>query len=155
MTSKSLAFVIVEPSKKGFTASLRIESLLSIEEDPEGLLKKVTELYEYSIGRMRSLLAEMQKRRLQREPIPARMMWEIGDAVFDLRNKMESLSLQLDNIYAHLTRDLQVKRMWLEKAIIFRRYIPKKNVIPKSLSWGHCRNELRKVAKLLQESSPH
>jgi len=33
---------------------------------------------------------------------------------------------------------LGVKKKWLEKAIIFRRYVDDKNAIPKNLNWGKC-----------------
>lgn len=154
MTSKKPAFVTIEPMDCQFTALLSIEGLLSLEGDPESLLKKAAELYERTIIEMRSLIAEMQAYRAHRKPIPARMMWKLGDTIFQLRDGLEALSLQLDDVYRHLVRDLGVKRKWLEKAIIFRRYLPSEDLIPQSLNWGRCEKGTRRVAEKLRQGLP-
>jgi len=51
-------------------------------------------------------------------------------------NNLYKLNLQIDNLYYHLTRDLNINRKWLEKVIIFRRYISDQEFIPESALWG-------------------
>ena len=123
-------------------------------EDPEATLRQAAEIYKRAIKRMRSLVVEIRRARADHKPIRARKMWDIGQAVFLLRDRLESLSLELDNLYDHLVRDLGVKRKWLEKAIIFRRYLPHKQLIPTSLRWGRCEKGTRRVALKLAEGLP-
>ena len=116
--------------------------------------KKAAGFYEHTIAAMCSLIAEMQTYKERREPIPARIMWKLGDSIFRLKNQLETLSLQLDGIYAHLIRDLGVKREWLEKVIIFRRYLLREDLIPQSLNWSRCYREIRRTAERLQKGLP-
>ena len=60
----------------------------------------------------------------------------------------------MDSIYAHLTRDLDVKRKWLEKVIIFRRYIQEEAAIPKAAYWGMFEHGTRRKAEQLQAGVP-
>jgi hypothetical protein len=152
VTSKKLAFITVEPSNGHFEAFLSVEGLLSIEGDPELVLQDAAKLYERAITTMRSLIAEMHDCRIHRKPILARMMWKLGDTIFKLRDELKTLSLELDDTYGHLVRDLNVKRKWLEKVIIFRRYIPDEDLIPESLNWGRCEKGTRRVAERLREN---
>jgi hypothetical protein len=131
-----------------------MESAIVSEINPETVLRKATNTYEQSITRMRSLMTEIQAAKTKRGFISARKMWQLGDYIFKLKDDLEKLSLELDGVYAHLTRDLGVKRMWLEKVIIFRRYLPDKSFIPESLNWGRCRNEPRQVAENLRKGLP-
>jgi len=70
-----------------------------------------------------------------------------------LKDSLEILGLQLDSMYKHLTRDLGVKKKWLEKVIILRRYIENEEIIPQSLNWGRCEKGTRKVAKKISEGT--
>lgn len=153
--SKQIVSVTIEPRNDGFVAFLSMTGFLSIGEDPEVLLRKVAKLYENAIGRMHSIILEMRSLRAHRKSIPARMMWKIGYTIFELRDNLAELSLQLDDIYRHLARDLGVKRKWLEKAIIFRRYLPKEEMIPESMRWGLCEHGTRRVAEKLRQDFPH
>jgi hypothetical protein len=98
---------------------------------------------------MRAIVSEIQALRSVHKLTPARTIWKLGDAVFELTDKLRRLSLEIDGLYDHLTRDLGVKRMWVEKVIIFRRYIPDKKLIPRSVSWGPCRDAPRAAAENL------
>lgn len=149
MNSNKLPFITIEPKDSQFTAFLSVEGLLSLD-DPEAVLQEAAEIYEHSVAKMRSLIAVMQECRLHRKPMPARMMWRLGDTIFQLRDELEALSLQLDNTYAHLVRDLGVKRKWLEKAIIFRRHLLSEDLIPESLNWGRCEKGTRRAAERLR-----
>jgi len=150
VTGEKLVFVSFEPSNGHFTAFLPMEELISGDNDPEPTLRKAAEVYEHSIIKMRNLVKEIQDFRDNRKLLPARKVWQLGDAVFELQDNLNRLSLQLDGLYDHLVRDLGVKRKWLEKVIIFRRYLPDENAIPQSLNWGRCKNGTRRAAEKLR-----
>ena len=154
METGDLAFVTIEPIDESFMALVSLDDLLLIVGDPESILHRSAKLYGRTILLMRSLLAEIQAHKACHKPISARLMWKLGDAIFHLREELETLSLQLNGTYEHLVRDLGVKREWLEKPVIFRRYVPKENLIPETLSWGRCRNRIRKAAEQLCKGLP-
>jgi len=151
VTVEKLAFISFEPSDRQFRAFLPMEELISADNDPEPTLKKAAEVYEHSIIKMRNLVKEIQNFRDNRKLLPARKVWQLGDAIFELQDNLSKLSLQLDGLYDHLVRDLGVKRKWMEKVIIFRRYLPSENAIPQSLNWGRCRNGSRRAAEKLRK----
>jgi hypothetical protein len=154
MTSEELIFVTVEPRDSHFKAFVSVEGLMAINGDPEAALQKAAELYESAIINMRSLIAGIETHRAHRKPVPARIVWKLGDAIFQLRNQLEALSLQLDDVYAHLVRDLCMKRKWLEKVIILRRYLPREDLIPQSLNWGRLEKGTRRLAEKLRGGLP-
>lgn len=151
MTREKLAFVSFEPSNEQFRAFLPMEELLLGDDDLEFKLKEALKVYQRSIVKMRNLVKEIQTFRDNRKLLPARKVWELGDAIFELQHELNKLSLQLDSLYDHLVRDLGVKRKWLEKVIIFRRYLPNENVIPQSLNWGRCEKGTRQAAEKLRK----
>ena len=53
-----------------------------------------------------------------------------------LNDNLSKIDLQIDNTYYHLVRDLGVNRKWLEKVVIFRRYIQQIELIPETAIWG-------------------
>ena len=154
MTLDDLAFVSFEPKNTHFRGSLSVEAVLGSECDPEAVLRKATSIYERSLERMRALLDQIEAARSSPRLIPARAVWQVGDSVFHLRDELQALGLQLDGVYTHLNRDLGVKRKWLEKAIILRRYLPHQALIPQSLNWGRCEKGTRRVAQRLSKGLP-
>jgi hypothetical protein len=151
VTSDRLVFVGFEPKDGQFVAFLSIEGLLSTDRNPEAVLRKAAKVYERSTLRMKSLVAEIQACRAERKLVPARKIWHLGDTIFELISQLQELSLEIDRLYDHLVRDLGVKRKWLEKVIIFRRYLPDKEPIPKALNWGCCEKGTRRVAERLRD----
>jgi len=150
MSKNDLSPVSFKPHEGHFIAFLPMEQFLSKDEDPEPVLKKAAQLYEYSILRMQSVVTDINTLRNHNNPIPARKIWELGELIFGLTRGLERLSFQLDGIYDHLVRDLGTKRKWLEKVIILRRYIPDKNIIPESLNWGRFEKGTRRKAEKLR-----
>ena len=150
MSKNDLSLVSFKPHGGHFIAFLPMEQFLSKDKDPEPELKKAAQLYESSILRMRKLVSEINSLRNHHNQIPAIKIWELGDLIFGLTRELESLSFQLDSIYDHLVRELGAKRKWLEKAIILRRYIPDKNIIPESLNWGRFEKGTRRKAEKLK-----
>jgi len=147
--TEELSFISFEPSAERFKAYLALESLASSTANPEVLLEEASLLYGKSITRLRHLLSQVERIRNSGRVIPARKIWDIGNEIFKLTKDMAKLSVQIDDLYAHLLRDLQVNRKWLEKVITFRRYLPQKKYIPPSLNWGKCEKGTRRVAELL------
>jgi hypothetical protein len=150
MTRDRPTFVSFESSRGKFFAFLPMDRVLTIEGNPEVLTHKAAITYERAILRMRNLMTRINTARSAHKPVPARVVWEVGNMVFTLRGDLEKLSLQLNGVYAHLTRDIGVKRQWLEKAIILRRYLPDKILIPVNLNWGRCEKGTRRVADRLR-----
>jgi hypothetical protein len=142
-----LWFVQLEPGSRGVRASLVADAVFSLPEDPERLLKKAGDIYATQLVLMRAVVSDIHELRKARRHVPARKMWQLGDLVFRLRDAFAKHSLQLDDLYHHLTRDLGVKRKWLEKAIILRRYLPQQKMIPLSLNWGRCEKGTRRIAR--------
>lgn len=145
-----LTFVSFEPKDGGFWASLPLEEFVLMESDPDCLLKKATEQYARHITAMRVGVAEIRTLRAGHKLTPARHVWYLGDEIFKLTEGMRQLSLEIDGLYEHLARDLGVKRKWLEKVVIFRRYLPSEKSVPPSLNWGRCEKGTKRVAQRLR-----
>ena len=149
-----LAFVTIGPAGSQYAARMAIEGLLSCEEDPRAVLERGSAKYLKHIEAMRRLLERIQDHRAQHTPTPARLVWQVGDAVFSLSHDLLHLRLQLDDTYAHLVRDLRVRRKWLEKAVILRRYLPSQSHIPPRLPWGALEKGTRRKAMCLLSGQP-
>jgi len=146
-------FVSFHPQGDRFVAFLAVDDVLDSCKDPESLLQRAASVYINWLSKMRAIVAEIDAYRKSRRLLSARRVWHLGDAVFGMRSELTRLSLEVDDLYAHLVRDLGVKRKWLEKVIILRRYIPDPNMIPDSLNWGRCEKGTRRVAQELAKGS--
>lgn len=154
MKSNKLTFVAFEPQNDHFKGFLSIEAVMNHKGDIENLLNQSIRLYEKYIKNIRHLIKDIQLAKAKRKPIAARKIWEIGDIIFKLKFELKRISLELDGLYDHLVRDLKVKQKWLEKVIIFRRYISDKKKIPVSLNWGRCEKGTRRIAERLTKGLP-
>ena len=144
-----LAFVAFEPREDGFIASVPMDQLDVLGERPEALLKEACAVYGRSVGIMRSLLSDLERLKANRIAIPARNVWELGNAVVNLVETLRQASLELDALYEHLSRDLGINKKRLGTIVTFRRYLPNKNKIPASLRWNQCEKNARGVAEQL------
>jgi hypothetical protein len=138
-------FVSFHPLGERYIASMSLEGVLN-DWDPEATLRDASALYEDFIRKARTLMCEIAVCRSQKRSIPARKVWRLGDAIFAFVEALRRSSLEIDGLYDHLTRDLNVTRGWLEKVIIFRRYMPEENLIPSDASWGRLRNRPKSAA---------
>lgn len=155
MTTKPTSFITFEPKGGKFSAFLPIETAIKRESDLESELSKLTKIYGDSINEMRFILKRIQETRTNKKPVPAYQIWRLGNKIFLLTDKLENFSFQLDDLYNHLVRDLEVKRKWLEKVIIFRRYIPDEKAISKKLKWGIFeKGTRRKAGQLVNGLTP-
>lgn len=149
MTASAPMFVEFRFSDDRAHALLPFDSVLASNRDLERLARKAARAYETAIASMRRQLDLIAKRRKGGASISARSIWKLGDTILRLVATLAGLGLEIDGLYAHLTRDLSVKRKWLEKVISFRRHIPDQERIPRTLSWGHCAKQVRVCAARL------
>ena len=155
MIKGKLAFISFEPNAERFRAFLSIEGFILSNKDPELTIRKAVKIYENSIIKMRTFIKDIHSIRDNHQLLPARKVWQLGNAIFGLQGKLNKLSLQLDGFYDHLVRDLGVKRKWLEKVITFRRYLPDEKAIPQLLNWGRCCEKgTRRAAEKLSRGLP-
>lgn len=154
MNTGNLVFISFRPKNDQFRGFLAFEAAFTTKRNPEVVMKKATIIYDRSIRKITSFLADIKAARLSHILIPARKVWEVGDAIFNLKDELEELGLQIDSIYDHLTRDLNVKRKWLEKVIILRRYLPRAELIPESLNWGCLEKGTRRKTERLMRGLP-
>ena len=145
-----LILITFEPSNDYFTGFVEIESISSLGKNPERIIDKGSKIYGSSLKKMRTLLANVKSvKKGKRRLVLAKDIWLLGDAIFELKSKLANESLELNDLYSHLVRDLQVKRKWLEKVIIFRRYVSKMTLIPKSVNWGRFEKGTKRVSEML------
>lgn len=146
---KNLILISFQPSGQEFIARVSLESFSSIGNNPEASLRKAGSKYSRSIRSMRKHLDEMNDMKTNRDIIPARKVWKLGDCIFSLVKDMEQMSFCINGLYDHLIRELAVKRMWVKKVVIFRRYIQNQKSIPRRLPWGRCSSSPRKTAEAI------
>jgi len=147
MNNSEPLLVSFKSNGNSYTAYIPLNQFLETDKDVESILKQLAKIYQNYIVLMRENLAEIENFRSTRKPLPARLVWKLGGLIFKLTESLETEGFQIDGIYEHLVRDLQVKRKWLEKVIILRRYVPKQNMIPETLNWGRFEKGTRKKAE--------
>lgn len=150
MMFKNLSFIGFIPEHEKFKGSLSLDAAFDSESDPQTLIKKSEMVYQKYIESMRLVIKDLGEMKSKRLRIPASKIWVLGDNIFLLKKNLENLGLQVDDLYMHLIRDLGVKRKWLEKVVILRRYVIDKNFIPKESNWGMFDKSTAKKARLLQ-----
>lgn len=150
----SLAFVSFDPADGRFSGSMSIDDALEEARDTDTLLTTAAETYQKRLRRMAATVAWIQDLRQRRQLTPAQAIWELGDEIFQLGSDLASLGLQLDGVYQHLERDLHVKRKWLEKVVILRRYVPDKSLLPEGLNWGQIEKGTRRAAERIARHLP-
>lgn len=146
MKENQLSFVSFEPEKNSFRAFLSLDDFILNEQEHEKKFSKAEKIYGRSIKKMLAIVNEMNNYKQKHRRLPAQTVWELGDTIFELQNNLNGLSLQIDGLYHHLVRDLDLKRKWLEKVIIFRRYIKDKKILTKSMNWSKFEKGTKKVA---------
>lgn len=150
MKPKKLAFITIEPDKSKFIAYLSIDDSLLMEKDPAIISEIAVIIYKDTINNMASIIDNMKEYKKNRRPIPARVVWKFADYIFKLKMMLEVIELQINGLYGHIGRDLDLKRKWLEKVVVFRRYLPKESLIPESLNWGKFEKGTRRKAERLR-----
>ncbi len=150
VNQKILAFITIEPKNTDYIAYLSMEDSLLIEKDPAIISEIAIIIYKDTVRNMASIINNMKEYKKERKPIPARLVWKFGDYIFKLKLMLEVIELQINGLYGHIVRDLKLKRKWLEKVVIFRRYLPKESLIPESINWGKFEKGTRRKAERLR-----
>lgn len=153
-TKDRLIFVAFGPEGSSFRPTAPIHSIEVLGGEANDILRRAAGEYRSSIKRMRSVLDRIEAIRKSGRRLPARLVWRLGNEVFLLVHNIRSRSMEIDDLYSHLVRDLGVKRKWLEKVLTFRRYIIEQKQIPDSLSWGSCEKGTARKAKLIGIGKP-
>jgi hypothetical protein len=151
---EELAFVAFARNGDDFRASLPVEEFVHHIPDPERQLERAVVIYRDAIDHIQQVLNAINADRRGKRRTAARDVWRVGDCAFELQSRLAQVGLQIDDLYGHLERDLGAKRKWLEKAIIFRRYIPSMDMIPASLNWGKCEKGTRRAAERIGTGKP-
>ena len=146
----SPALIALEPRGEGFIASVPLSQVERLGDRPEVCLQSACNAYGRAVEAMRDVLADIEQLKSKRTPIPARRMWELGDAVVNLCAELEDGFMELDSLNDHLVRDLGINAKRMGTIVTFRRHLPDKELIPETLGWSQCEKQARKVAEELK-----
>ncbi len=147
-----LTFVTFKKEGGVFKTYIPVSQFLSSNTNIDDILKVAANLYEQFLTATRTELIDVNNYRMHNKPLPARVIWRLGDKIFRFVESLAERKLEIDGIYVHLSRDFNVKRKWLEKVIIFRRYIPDEYYIPESVNWGYFEKSTRRKAEELMKN---
>jgi len=151
--NKEKVFVSFKKNQDEYVPFISLQGLLSENKDTEVSLKQVSKDYANLVNSLDIILNEIDSLKKAHLLIPASKIWIFGNEIFHFIDKLSAYNFQIDDIYLHLCRDLGVKRKWLEKVIIFRRYITHVNNIPENLNWGKCEKGTRRIAEQIQRQA--
>ena len=144
-----LIFVSFKRDQGKVIAYVPVDHFLSGDNSLEVTLKKASDLYERFLIKAQEVLTKINNYRSEHVLLPARLVWRLGNVMFELVESLKNNRLQIDGLYGHMERDFLVKRKWLVKVIILRRYIPDENYIPETLNWGYFKKGTRRKAEEL------
>jgi len=147
-------FVSFEPLETGFQGFTSLEDAIKREVDIASLIGKAAKTYGRIIKKMRATMDQIEAARLQRRLVPARKVWRLGQQIYELRDAMKYQGIEIDGLYTHLVRDLGVKRKWLQKVVILRRYVSDWRSIPTDMNWGRLEKGTRRKAQKLSMGLP-
>lgn len=148
------ASVVLEPRGEGFVASIPLAQLELLGDRPDERLQVACDAYGRTVAAIREVLADIEQLKSRRTPIPARKMWELGDAVVNLGAELEENSMEMEGLNDHLVRDLGINAKRMGTIVTFRRHLPEQEMIPESLGWSQCEKQARKVAEELRAAWP-
>lgn len=144
-----LIFVSFKRERGKVIAYVPVDHLLSGGNDVEIAIKKASDSYERFFIKAQKELTEINKYRIEHVLLPARLIWRLGNVIFELVESLKNNKLQIDGLYEHMERDFSVNRKWLVKVVILRRYIPNENCIPETFNWGYFEKGTRRKAEEL------
>lgn len=150
-----LKFISFQPSGGAFVPVILLEDAMSSEEDLDGLAHRAAEVYFQCIDRVRRVVMDIRQSHGAGRPVSARQVWRLGDSVFVLKESLEQLGFQLDDLYLHVERDAGVSRNLLRRAVSFRRYVDEEQQIPETLTWSRCEQAPRREAIRLKSGLGH
>ncbi|HHY34874.1 MAG TPA: hypothetical protein GX510_04465 [Firmicutes bacterium] len=155
--SKTTSAVEAGESPKASCGKGRGSSLFAAQVGAEGdlddLLSRAARLYGEYVEEIRSLIAQADQMKKDLVPVPASLGWRLGDAVFRLKDKLEEMLLEVDDLYSHLERDTGIAPAFLKGAVSFRRYLPDPARIPCDLTWNRCKRAPRRAALQIERAA--
>lgn len=146
MKNEQFIYISIKLINNSFVAVIALEDIMKVDKDLELLLNKISSIYSVQILKCRDILNDINKIKSSKQIIPARKVWDWGNEIFKLIYSLEKINIKINNLYYHLSRDLNVKKKRLEKVIILRRYIDRVNNIPERISWGYFEHSTKRKA---------
>lgn len=141
--NKKIGITFQESNEK-IIASISLNEVEKIPENMTELLREATEIYLGYIKEMKGIIATNKKLRSQKKEVPAYLMWNFGDKIFELIKNLEEKNFEFQNLYECLNRDLGVSNKTLERVVSFRRYLVDSKSIPSELNWGDLKGAPKK-----------
>ena len=151
MNNKMKIGILFERNNEKIIPSISIDDLENISETINSQLKMATEIYLSSIERMNLIFKKNTELRQQKKHVPARLMWQFGDEIFSLINKLNDLGFRWDNLYESLIRDLKVSYTTIKRVIMFRKHVNNINLIPENINWGALKDSPKKYLNNLNK----
>lgn len=115
--------------------------------NPEQLSEKAAIIYLKYINKLKELISNIKRRNQPINAIEAYVLWSLGDLIYSFIDELGTINLEIDGLYSHLVRDTGISRDMFKKVVTFRRYVNKKEIIPKDLIWGDVRKNIGEAAK--------
>lgn len=144
------ASVALQPRGEAFVASIPLTQLELLGDRPDERLQVACDAYGLTVATIREVLSDIEQLKSRRTPIPARKMWELGNAVVNLGAELEENSMEMQGLNDHLVRDLGINAKRMGTIVTFRRHLPEQEMIPETLGWSQCEKQARKVAQELK-----
>ena len=136
--------IIFHESDNKIIASLSLDDLEQAPPNISELLKEASNTYLNSIKNIKDIVTQSNILRSKKKNIPAALMWDFGDEIFKLIQKLENNNFEFQDFYKNLIRDLNVSGTTLERVVSFRRYLTNKKDIPEGLNWGDLKGAPKK-----------
>jgi hypothetical protein len=115
----------------------------SSQPDMRGQLNAFAARYQEMIDRCKMKLDIVAQQKTKKRGIDPLLFWEIGDYILQYLQEERSLGeFALNDIYAHLSRDLSLSTSSLEKILTFRRRFATKNSVDSGKGWTYYRGAM-------------
>lgn len=135
-----------EPREDAYIASLSLRDLHSAPHDIDRRLNEAAYVYSDAIEKMRTILEENERLRKENRVVPAVLMWDLGNTIFELLDTVSSRGFEVEDLYTHLVRDLGVSKSTLKRVISARRHIPNRKMLAPDISWGSLKDAPKRYA---------
>lgn len=129
-------FISFEKKRGEFVGFLSMKSLSNDEMDHNQSIQNAVTVYSRFVRYAKRKISDLQLEKKQNGFIKARSVWKLGDRIFKLVDDLKAMGLETDDLYAHLTRDLNKSRTWLSRVIMFRKHVDNQKDIPKDARWS-------------------